>query len=511
MAFSSLLVVALAAQAPAAPPAWKVTSATLFKNGYAVIFREAETDGRSDLILPVLSRGSMGTVWFTASPGVKIKSLTNTTVTNKVQVNASNLPSLLRLNKGKTLTFETFITGDKERQRFRGKIIELLDDQVIVETEDGQATYPLGSFMRILADSGEKILYQSEATTSSRALRFSFQPGAPGKVFVMSLQPGISWTPSYALTLQSETRLKLTAKSVIVNDAEVLSNSEVRLVTGFPHLAFLGMEDPMAQAQALINTLPRGGSGGGLGGPGGPPGAFMNQAVGRFEAGDALSNAFANTGGEGTQAEDLFFYRQTAITLNPGDRGYFVLFESEGDYESIYKCELPNPLAQGRGDIRPEVWHSLEFKNPSGQPLTTAPALTMKDGQVVGQDQMNYTPAAGKASVKVNKTLDILVQPEVEETERERGALKDRFNNPTHDLVTLTGKVEVKNLKSRAVTLSVVLPIEGEAKAPEGTVARQAEGLKQVNPRSLVTWRLPLQPGQAKTLTYSAKVYVGAG
>jgi flavin-binding protein dodecin len=135
----------------------------------------------------------------------------------------------------------------------------------------------------------------------------------------------------------------------------------------------------------------------------------------------------------------------------------------------------------------------------------------MRDGQVVGQDQLNYTPAAGKASVRVNKTLDILVLPEVEETQRERGALKDRFNNPTHDLVTLSGKIEVKNLKSRALTLALTLPVEGEAAAPDGTVTRQAEGLKQINPRSLVTWRLPLQPGQGKTLTYSVKVYVGAG
>ena len=46
-----------------------------------------------------------------------------------------------------------------------------------------------------------------------------------------------------------------------------------------------------------------------------------------------------------------------------------------------------------RNQKQEEVWHCIRLENTGKTPWTTAPAETVKDGLIIGQDTLNYTPA----------------------------------------------------------------------------------------------------------------------
>src|SRR5207244_2793900 len=69
-----------------------------------------------------------------------------------------------------------------------------------------------------------------------------------------------------------------------------------------------------------------------------------------------------------------------------------------------------------------EVWHSVRLQNTGKVPWTTAPALTMQGGQVLGQDLIRYTSPGGKTTVKITQAVDIKAERAEFEVERKRNA-----------------------------------------------------------------------------------------
>jgi len=68
------LIAALTLAAPPAPMAdMTVVGASLFKNGYAVVLREAPIPASGEVTIAAPPTSSLGSLWVTASKGVKIK------------------------------------------------------------------------------------------------------------------------------------------------------------------------------------------------------------------------------------------------------------------------------------------------------------------------------------------------------------------------------------------------------------------------------------------------------
>ncbi len=234
--------------------------------------------------------------------------------------------------------------------------------------------------------------------------------------------------------------------------------------------------------------------------------------AGRANFDASMAEAFS-PGGEGFAAEDLFFYKLPDTTLMHGGRSQTILFEGTADYKAVYRAELPDPISQAssRDLPPPDVWHTLVFKNPIAQPLTTGPALTMKSGEVIGQSELKYASQGGPVSLRVGKALDVILEATAEEVEREPGVRKDRHGNPTYDLITLKGFVQTENLKGKDVQLEIAIPLEGEVvSAPGADVSRTAAGLRDVNPRSLVSWKPLVKKGEKAKLEYTVKILVQA-
>jgi hypothetical protein len=226
-----------------------------------------------------------------------------------------------------------------------------------------------------------------------------------------------------------------------------------------------------------------------------------------------FGEAFTPSQLPGMMTEDLFFYRQPDVNLKRSDRGYYVLFTAESDYEHIYEWEIADVIqdtvyAQRPEDQPEDVWHSLKFKNTSGRPFTTASAVTMKDGELLGQDMMRYTSVNADATVRITKALDVAAESAEEEVERKRDALVIRGNY--YDLVTLKGTLRVMNRKTDPVTLKITKFLTGELVSADGMPKKTAvaKGLRAVNQRLKLDWTLDLKPGDKRELTYTYTVYI---
>ena len=76
--------------------------------------------------------------------------------------------------------------------------------------------------------------------------------------------------------------------------------------------------------------------------------------------------------------------------------------------------------------------------------------------------------------------------------------------------MTVSGKLTIRNLKSKGITIEVRKRLTGEVLtvSHNGKVKKMAEELKGLNPHSLITWKIPLKPGEETVLTYTYQVYI---
>lgn len=507
---SACLALSLISQSPpaaATPPwvEWKVTSASLFKNGYGVVFREIEIPaGKSSFHSLIQGQTSLGSLWFTASKDVKIQRIATVNRTSPTTHGASGVQEILSMNAGVKVTLHLLKPGMAGQHMVEATIKEVLPTLVVVSTSTGEEILPISFIQSISSASSLKVKVDGQA--SLPVLEISAAGPAGSKIYSMAIQSGISWSPAYAVELLNDSKLRLTGQATIINNLANLKDAEVKLVTGFPSLKFLYQPDPLTSSYFAPPTP------GGSGGFGGSQMQNSAPAAMRREAADSMAAAF-EPGGEGFAAEDLFFYKLPNTTLMQGGRSQTVLFEGTADYKAVYKAQLPDPISQAtdRDDVPPDVWHTLVFKNPINQPLTTAPAMTMMSGEVIGQDEIRYASIGGPVSLRVGKALDIVIEATAEEVEREQAARKDRHGNPTYDLVTIKGIVAVNSLKNKDVQLEVEIPLEGEVVSSGGAqVTKTAAGLKDANPRSLISWKPTITKGGKAALEYTVKIFVAA-
>jgi hypothetical protein len=146
------------------------------------------------------------------------------------------------------------------------------------------------------------------------------------------------------------------------------------------------------------------------------------------------------------------------------------------------------------------------------QPWTTGSALVMQNGEMLGTDELKYTTPGTKDYLKISKALDVAADVREEEISRERGAIKDRFNNATHDLVTVKGTMELINYKGLEIQMKISKQVEGEIVKADGSerTFKSAKRLNQVNPTSVIEWRPKLAKGAKRTFEYTYSVYVSA-
>ncbi len=529
----------------------RLTRVSLFKNGLGFFVREG-------VLSPAHQAGHLGpfaapahgTFWVSSPSSAGMKSVVARSITIKAgPVPARDVADLMRANIGR----EAWVWPSPDSTApVRGIILGFAADRPAPVVplhvyEMGNAgermseiiPWGRGEYALIKTDEGVVALNPysiARVRFTSEAVAAKFQPEIPAAeleaafaspkagdwILVSYLAKGITWAPSYLVDLSDSQQARLSAKAVIINEAEDLKATHVDLITGFPNLKFADVLSPLAMKGNLASFLQA------LAGTGARPEVMANvmtQAVmyrGAGPAGMPGPRGPAETApsygaaAAGQTTEDLFLYPIENVTLARGETGYYPLFTESVPYSEFYQWEIPdyiNPsdyyVQAAPQPEKPEVvWHSLRLTNTTKVPWTTAPAEVVKAGQIIGQDVLSYTPAKAKSVVKITQAASVNVEQSEVESNRERDAVVmygDHF-----DRVTIQGTLRATDYQEKAISLEIKKTVSGDVKStkPKATDVTLARGLKSMNPLHQLTWTIPLQPQKSQEITYTYQALI---
>ncbi len=542
-----LLLVALtiptwAQNAEPTPVDTQIQSVALFKNGLGYFVRAGELPGApAQVEVGPLPAAVHGTLWLGWGDGVQFANLRSREVVATDTRDALSIDELIRANVGKRVR----VTLPDDEEDITGTILSYSQPEesppvnpylsIIPPRPEGQGVI-LISTRSGLGDAGtlalapnqiQHIIFLEDPATEvpvdAKHVGITGQlENAPGNsaLSVSYLAKGMTWAPSYLVDISerpgADERAMLTAKAVIINEIEDLDGATVDLVTGFPYLEFSEIISPLAKKQDLagfLSALYTGASGQMRRESGARAQVMLNAPMMEY---DALTSRFPEYGApaQGTETEDLFFYPVENVTLERGQTGYYPLFSQRIPYEHVYTWEIADYIddyeryQQPDDERREIVWHSLRLENETGMPWTTAPAQTVKDGRILGQAMLHYTPKGAETLLKITQALGIQADEAEIETARQPNA--QTFHGSRYDRVTVQGTLKMRSHLDEEVTVEVTKMLTGEVRetSPEADVVKLEAGRQRVNPRSRLTWELPLPAGETVEMTYVYEVYV---
>ncbi len=512
----------------------------LFKNGLgfytsdATLSDETTTVKFSELPVPVF-----GTFWVGYGKGLKVSQFVARLEEFSEETDVANLSQLLQANVGNEVVLRAGFGGD---ETIRGILQKFSGDEaigvqpgrdlrypgypvpnagfVVIQTDSGTVFLDAGMIRRVDFDGGS-IGNSLPVTGQKPSLILELEKPARGEEITVSyLAKGATWTPGYLIDLSDPEIAKFHASAVIVNELADFEGVQLELVTGFPNIKFAEVTSPLAKTQGLTEFMSA--LSGDLYVRGGRS-ARMGMMLTNVVAYDAVSSRERAPGpsyssaSAGQVSEDLFLYPVDDFSLKKDETAWRPLFSAEMPYEHIYTWKIADFVDahsryqtpdESSGGKTGEVWHSCRLTNSLDLPLTTAATEFVTDGQFVGQDVCYYTAPGMETTIRINRAMNVLVDQTEIELKRERQVAKFRGNY--YDLVEVRGELEINNKLDKTISLEVVKELSGEVleMLPEADDVPTAKGLKQTNPRHLLTWELELEPGQKVTLSYRYQVYI---
>ena len=546
LASTTLTTSALATQLPSTPLTvdTKPTHIMLFKNGYGLVSAKADltnihnklNDFSSDapasitFQTPLFPNAVQGTFWLAWDGNITdIKSLYAKT---SKKVVASNIFEVVRSSVGKTVHLKIRESQDQSSW-ITAKIIEVpqvcndkcnnstshqmlpprFSQMVYIQNSDTITALNMHQIEQIRFDETDSLPMIDQITPKQMLQFTSVAPNRNTKPesidFNMSyLAKGIAWTPSYVIDItgmtDSNPKGKISAKSIIVNDLMDMDNVTAELIAGYPHIEYQDAESALTlkPLDQIIRPLMRG-----FGLAKEKSIRYTNRMPMAEMAMDTGSPSMPSIPVQGEMVEDLYFYKINNISLKKGERGYYPLFAADIPASSIYTWDIPDFLDGYENYRMPNpnepqtVWHSLELTNTTNMPWTSAPTTTTKEGRILGQDTIQYTPPKGKTRVKITQALQIKAEIQEQEISRKRGS--ERIDNRVYDLVTMQGTLVITNFKKDDVDIEITKLISGKLinvdKKPETTVAPL--GLGRANSQTKIKWTENIKPGQRNKIT----------
>jgi hypothetical protein len=181
--------IALAIAAPLKPSIAKIVTASMFKNGFAVVTREIDVPRAGQYSISSIPQGSLGTLWFTTTEGTRLQSVVNTTVDESSTQAIGSLDALLAANVGKRVKL-----GIREPDKVTGEIVvgtlvSATGELAILKTDTKTLAFRKGHIVSISIAKGEGALtYLTTVNQAKRALRFN-----------VTCRPGTSRSPKHAI------------------------------------------------------------------------------------------------------------------------------------------------------------------------------------------------------------------------------------------------------------------------------------------------------------------------
>lgn len=179
----------------------------------------------------------------------------------------------------------------------------------------------------------------------------------------------------------------------------------------------------------------------------------------------------------------------------------------------------------------PKVKHNIRLVNKGEYPLTTVPALILRDGRLLAQGMTKYTAVGATSDLEVTIAVDISAEKVDRETGRKPNAANWHGNN--FDEIDLAGEIHLTNRRGQAVDLEVTRYVLGvmdevgqdgkleQLSWSEGGWVAQMD-LPQwwawcnwpywwyrFNGIGHATWKFTLEPGKSIDLTYKWHYFWG--
>jgi hypothetical protein len=493
---------------------------TVFKDGHAFVLHEGTmpTDNSGNVLLDYLPTPIIGTFWaYASTPGARLNSVTASPRRMLVERTALNLRELLEANVGASVVVkenndvpkyaatilsipqrsssELEITGVSPTPSTpaydpygralppvdAGKPLPQKGDIILLQTDDGTKVLPITQIRDVVFKNAPRGKTDNEEWRNLLTLKLNWNGARQGEanVGLMYLQKGVRWIPSYRITLGDKGTARVELQATLINELTDLQNATMHLVIGVPSFAFKDTPDPIS----LQNTFAQLSQYFQAGARGAMSNAIMSQSarmgeysVARDEA--APTNIGPEIAGSGKN-EDLFVFTVKNVTLKKGERMVMPVAEYSLPYRDVFALNLPfAPPAEAMGNWNseqqrqiatllssPKVQHKIRLTNKSNQPLTTAPALIIKDGQVLAQGMMTYTASGGEGDVDVTSTVDVRITKTDVETTRTPNA--EKWQGYTYGRIDLRGKIELCSYRKEAMDIEVTRYVLGIADAAD--------------------------------------------
>jgi hypothetical protein len=540
-----------------------VREVTVFKDGHAFVVHQGvlPTNPDGNVIMDYLPTPVIGTFWpYATGKDAKLSGVVAGRQLVKTEHTALTIRELLEANPGATIE----ITDDRTNRYtativgFPTRSIEELDrtnptgvterlpekgNIILLRTAEGVKAVPVEQ-IRDVTFKDFKATTGHEEYRSVLTLDLEWngkRPARDAEVGLMYLQKGIRWIPSYQVTLDGKGKAVVRLQATIINEMTDLHDTDVNLVIGVPTFAFKDTIDPIALQQTIaqlsqyFQNAPDSRQGllaGNFGNAIMTQTARMSEYRPNTEPGSGSTTTDAL---ESSRSEDLFVFKIKRLSLRKGERTVVPVVEYTIPYEDIFVLDLPfTPPPELRANnsqqaelqrlfAAPRVMHKIRLQNKGAYPLTTAPALIMRESSVIAQGMMTYTAAGATTDLPLTAAVDIQVQRTEGETRRKPNALEQ--GSAVYARIDMEGKMTLINHRKTSAKLEINRYVLGTgdeasqgAKITRLNVFDDAEAAlpypqwwswygwpswwHQFNGSAQITWELDLAPGKSTNLEY---------
>ena len=500
------------------PHVWKprTRSVAVFKNGMGFFLREGEVKLRDGwCVAEQIPPAAFGTLAVYAHDEKEVVDIVGSGPGEVVEFDDRDAPKdpatrRARLEANKNLKVELRYEHKGQKRTAAGQLVSVGPEYAVLESDGNSFAVPVDGITRMQVLELPLRIHVARETAAAAA------PAAGSTLGMAYLRKGITWIPDYTLKVLDDDTAELTLRGTIVNEAEDLIHTDVHLVVGVPHFVHTDFMAPIAVGQ-IIRTI-------GAAVSSATPAAVTTQMMNRaalvsnfntapqFGQPEAVTQPVAATGGDlakslgnlpqmgGAAATDYTVYTKKDLTLRCGEKAIVTLFTRKISFGHVYRWSPPT-----------EMGHLLVLHNQTDTAWTTGPCLALSAERPLSEDLLKYTPKGRRGELPVTAAINIAHEKTERETDNRKLKAYTPDNQHTYfDLVTLEGKLQLRNYEKRTVDIVIVNPVPGKplSASANGAFAADPTKLQLLERSGSVSWTVKLEPGEEKTLTYQYERYV---
>jgi len=337
-------------------------------------------------------------------------------------------------------------------------------------------------------------------------------PADGGAIRITYLTRGLAWLPSYRLDLTDPAVMEIRQNAVVRNEMGDITDTELRLISGFPNVRFGNVDSPVWPGTGLS--------------------AFFQQvnqsgSVAQGVLGNAIvtqQHVYMNNpsqadfpalpdAAEGNASDDIHYESIGRQTMKAGDSLSLDIAAARAKYERVVEWIVPDGRddrgrQQEGGATGNDAWDAVRFANPFAFPMTTAAATVVEAGKFRGQSQSGWVNPGQQTSLRITRALSVRTEASEVEEEAQREVVMIGGRN--FQRTSVKGRLAVRNFRGEAVDLAIRSEFSGELLEAEGEPERslRTDGKSRVNPRRQLDWTFELPAGGEKIIHYRYQVLV---